>query len=153
MNNRQAVKAADSRRRTWQPDDPGVFDNPSNIEVKQLTPLYSVRWPEKKYEDDLGELTREFRVQVMWADHLEIITTPAGFVFGPSIPKPFRGFVSVADAFEGSCIHDWIYRNGLYTREFADLVFREMVRQAAGSWRARRAYLAVRVGGASSYKG
>ena len=111
------------------------------------TPL-RLEWGESPLDaDDIGTLLEEYRVIV---DNTTF-TVPAGFRFGPSIPKFVRSFVSVSDCLAASCVHDWFYRTGIVQREYADKVFRQMVDDRAGSWRARRAYVGVRVGGEGSY--
>ena len=117
------------------------------MKITYVTPLQIERWIEKDYEDDIGCLLAEYQVVV----DDDVITVPAGFVFGPSIPKFARSFVSVADCLEGSCVHDWFYRTGSVSRKRADLIFRQMVEDVAGSWRARRAWLGVHFGAKSSY--
>ncbi len=113
------------------------------MQIKQLTPLYSVRWIEATYEDDIGELTKDFSVEIDGT----VYTAPAGMRYGPSIPRRARSFVSVGDCLEGSAFHDLAYRCGFGSRKWADQVFRELVRRQSGPWIAWKAYHALRVFG------
>ena len=86
-----------------------------------------------------------------------LIRVPDGFVTDfasvPRIPLVFYLFGGIGDY--GACVHDWLYRNGLFTREESDDIFRAMLvyvdetSESRADWMRR----GVRLGGKSSYKG
>lgn len=117
------------------------------MEIVYLTDLYSVRYRNTKYSDDFCILTEEYRVIVDG----ETFTAPAGMPVGPSIPRRARGSVGVTETLEASVIHDLNYRTGQVSRKRADDIFREMVKDRSGSYRAWKAWAALRMFGAANY--
>lgn len=78
-----------------------------------------------------------------------------GFVFDfASIPFIFRALFSPATGKyrEPACVHDYLYRTGIVSREDSDNIFLELMKYCGVSYLKRYAiYWAVRVGGSSSY--
>lgn len=72
-----------------------------------------------------------------------------------SIPKLFRTFFAVNGKHrKAAALHDWLYREGKLSRKECDLLFLEAMKVCGVSkFKRYSMYAAVRVGGASSYKG
>lgn len=91
-------------------------------------------------------------------DGLEyLIRVPDGFITDfasvPRIPLAFMLFGGIGDY--GACVHDYLYRNGLFTREICDAIYREILLHVdkTSKFRASAMHHGVRLGGTSSYKG
>lgn len=113
--------------------------------IEYLTDLHLIRYREKRKGAQFI-LSREYRVVV--DGHL--ITVPAEFHTDlASVPRLFRGLVSVVDAIEGSIIHDFLYRiPGEHDRAWADKVLEAMAAEQGASWvRRKMMWLGVRAGG------
>lgn len=100
------------------------------------------------------------------------IDIPAPFDFdGASVPRWFRWLISKDDlGVLAALIHDWLYRTGgdptglhgylmlngerlVVDRKTADRMFRRfLLDDGVVRWRAEAAYLAVRIGGRSSWR-
>lgn len=86
-----------------------------------------------------------------------LIRVPDGFVTDfasvPRIPLAFWLFGGIGDY--AACVHDYLYRNGLFPREVCDAIYREILLHVdkTSEFRASAMHKGVRFGGASSYKG
>lgn len=99
------------------------------------------------------ELKGQFRYYSDIAKSL--IVVPAGFVTDfASVPRLPIIFMLVGDRnHKAAVIHDFIYRNGLFTRALCDKIFKEASEVSGIGWWCRTLdYLGVRIGGSSSYK-
>ncbi len=84
------------------------------------------------------------------------ITVPAGFVTDfASVPRlPLAYLVAGGIAQKPAVIHDWLYRKGIGSRSSADDIFYEAMGTAGVSnWRRYLMWMAVRLGGSTSWKG
>ena len=89
----------------------------------------------------------------------ENLTVPAGFRSdGASVPRFFWRLVfppGDALALRAAILHDWIYRThpAGWDRAKADALFRDvLIADGVPKWRARLAWLGVRIGGGAAWK-
>lgn len=95
-----------------------------------------------KYLDegtDKMMLYKDFTVSFYHNNVLYEITVPKGFIIdGSSIPKIFHTVYHpfVTEAIWASVVHDYIYAllYHVYSKEFADGLFRAMIEHDGGSW-------------------
>ena len=87
------------------------------------------------------------------------LTVPAGFRSdGASVPRFFWRLVfppGDALALRAAILHDWIYRThpAGWDRAKADALFRDvLIADGVPKWRARLAWLGVRIGGGAAWK-
>lgn len=112
----------------------------------------------RKVEESVRDwqLLSPFAVLVTIGDKTYHIYVPAGFITDfasvPRIPLAFMLFGGIGDY--AAVVHDWLYRNGLYTREECDAIFWELLVYVdkTSVFRANLMRVGVRIGGASSYK-
>lgn len=86
----------------------------------------------------------------------EVIVVPAGFITDfASVPRlPLVYWLMNDVGQEAAVVHDYLYRNGLYTRGICDQVFKEALEVCGVSWwRKGLMYAAVRAGGWTGYQG
>ena len=84
------------------------------------------------------------------------VVVPEGFQTDfASVPRLPLVYLLMADIGQpAAVVHDYLYRTGPYPRHVCDLVFHEALTAIGVSfWRRKLMYVAVRVGGAFSYKG
>lgn len=114
----------------------------------------------RKVDDDSGRnwlLLSPFIVLVVIDSVEYLIRVPDGFITDfasvPRIPLAFMLFGGIGDY--GACVHDYLYRNGLFTREICDAIYKEILLHVdkTSEFRALAMHRGVRLGGASSYKG
>jgi len=88
-------------------------------------------------------------------DTTTIIVVPEHFPSDfASIPRTLRWFVSgTAKTRKPAVIHDWLYRNGIGTRKWADKVFLGAMKESNMGWKRHMVYYGVRVGGSFSWLG
>ena len=81
------------------------------------------------------------------------ITVPAGFRTDlASVPRVFWSLVSPSEIAEAAVVHDFIYKNSLYTRKECDTLLYDMTINRIGKFRSYLVYLAVRIGGRKAYE-
>ncbi len=83
------------------------------------------------------------------------LTVPAGFVTDlASIPRAFAWlFTPDGPYVSAACVHDFLYREGMVSRQMADLVLYEGMRVLGiPLWQCLAIYNAVRAGGWKSYR-
>lgn len=103
------------------------------------------------------QLLAPFVVLVVIGAKTYHIYVPAGFITDfasvPRIPLAFMLFGGIGDY--AAAVHDWLYRNGLYTREECDAIYAELLEHVdkTSKFRASLMHRGVRLGGKSSYKG
>lgn len=81
-------------------------------------------------------------------------TPTKGFIFnGASVPKMLWGILDPAgEAFEASCIHDYLYQTTLKSKAYADEAFRDtLLAYGVDEYKALLAYRAVRRFGKGNY--
>lgn len=116
----------------------GFYDN---LDVTQIGP-------------DRWRLDAPLRYQSNAAS--DVIEVPAGFVTDfatvPRVPVAYLLFDGYGD--RAAVIHDFLYRNGKFTRSICDQVFHEaLLSDGVSRWRAAMMYAAVRVFGIKLFRG
>jgi hypothetical protein len=120
-------------------------------------------FPDKLYFEDAGlrgtsrlfQLVSSFR----YVSSYGTVTVPAGFITdGASIPQVFWSILSpFGGYFSAAVVHDFLYspfNDTRFTRQQADLIFKEAMFNIGVSWYQREIiFRAVRVFGRFSYKG
>lgn len=84
------------------------------------------------------------------------ISAPVGLVSdGPSVPRaPMLYLLFGHRGKRAAVIHDWLYRNKLFTREICDDIYSEALQDSGkNGFTSAGMYYGVRVGGSSSYTG
>ena len=84
------------------------------------------------------------------------VAVPDGFLTDfASVPRLPIIYLFMNDVGQkAAVIHDYLYRNGLFTRKLADQTLREALKDiGVSAWRRSLMYAAVRVGGFASYRG
>ena len=84
------------------------------------------------------------------------ITCPVGFVSdGPSVPRvPLLYFLFGHRGKRAAVIHDWLYRNLMFTRDICDDIYKEaLIDSGKFKFTSNGMYAGVRIGGSYSFKG
>jgi hypothetical protein len=116
------------------------------IDLTQKTPLVLVRELERPTSSTLFVVAEDFVVGDF--------TVPKGMATDlASVPVPFRNLISQLTCVEGAILHDHLYKTGVVRRKVADKIFFEMLKDAVPAYKRYLIYWALRLGGASSYKG
>jgi hypothetical protein len=82
------------------------------------------------------------------------IVVPEGFVTDfasvPRLPITYMLFANIGH--RGAVVHDYLYSTGEVPREYADLIFKELLlAEGVGEFRANAMYLGVRAAGGMYY--
>jgi hypothetical protein len=112
---------------------------------------------EAKFIGDKYVLTKDLTVYTDYFGVRQVFTIPCGFDTDfASVPRIFWAFISPTDEFIRipALIHDYLYRNKIYTREEDDAIFLEKMLSFDKNVviKAYLAYLAVRLFGWVNYK-
>ena len=101
---------------------------------------------------DKRELVQDFIIKIITEDNKEVvICVPRSYrTDGASIPRFFHGIYHpfTTESYWAAVIHDYIYSDLYYkfSKEFADNLFKEMIKRDGGSWFMQEAfYRAVRM--------
>ena len=101
-------------------------------------------------------MAHEMRIKIEVAGEPAInITIPAGFEHDfASIPDGVPKWVAdKQDARYAAIVHDYLYHHGIRSKEFADLVFLQIMKQTGvPKWRRQAMYLAVKMFGKGAYR-
>ena len=99
------------------------------------------------------QLLADFQYRIPDTDTIILVPEGAKSDFA-SIPRMFRWFVSGTDKTrKPAVIHDYLYRNGIGTRKWADQVFRMAMKESRMGWKRHAVYYGVRVGGSFAWVG
>lgn len=124
--------------------------------------MKSHRFPDHLILEDAGTVngSRLFSLEssFRYIGTTDMVTVPAGFVTdGASVPRVFWNILQpFGEYFEAAIIHDYLYspRNRFITRERADAIFLEAMKEVGVGWLTRRTiYRAVRLFGWTAFKG